>query len=29
MRKMQLSSVGELVRVWEKLPAEVRGRADA
>jgi FixJ family two-component response regulator len=24
MRKMQLTSVGELVRVWETLPAEVR-----
>lgn len=24
MRKMQLASVGELVRVWETLPAEVR-----
>src|SRR5262249_34370550 len=24
MRKMQLASVGELVRVWEALPAEVR-----
>lgn len=24
MRKMQLTSVGELVRVWEALPAEVR-----
>ena len=29
MRKMQLSSVGELVRVWAALPAELRGRADA
>jgi FixJ family two-component response regulator len=29
MRKMQLSSVGELVRVWEALPAETRGRVDA
>ena len=29
MRKMQLSSVGELVRVWEALPAEARGRVDA
>jgi len=28
MRKMQLSSVGELVRVWEALPAEVREKAD-
>ena len=26
MRKMQLASVGELVRVWEALPAAVRGR---
>ncbi|WP_100000983.1 response regulator transcription factor [Phyllobacterium zundukense] len=29
MRKMQLTSVGELVRVWEALPAEVRERVDA
>jgi FixJ family two-component response regulator len=29
MRKMQLTSVGELVRVWEALPAEVRGRVEA
>lgn len=29
MRKMQLASVGELVRVWEALPAEVRERVDA
>jgi FixJ family two-component response regulator len=29
MRKMQLSSVGELVRVWEALPAEVRERVEA
>jgi FixJ family two-component response regulator len=28
MRKMQLTSVGELVRVWEALPAEVRERAE-
>ena len=28
MRKMQLSSVGELVRVWEALPAEAREKAD-
>jgi FixJ family two-component response regulator len=27
MRKMQFASVGELVRVWEALPADVRGRA--
>jgi FixJ family two-component response regulator len=26
MRKMQLTSVGELIRVWEALPAEVRER---
>jgi hypothetical protein len=24
MRKMQLTSVGELVRVWEALPTELR-----
>ena len=24
MRKMRLTSVGELIRVWEVLPAEVR-----
>ncbi|MGK9171097.1 response regulator transcription factor [Inquilinus limosus] len=29
MRKMQLNSVGELVRLWEALPAEVRERAEA
>jgi FixJ family two-component response regulator len=29
MRKMQLSSISELVRMWEALPAEARGRADA
>jgi FixJ family two-component response regulator len=29
MRKMQLSSVGELVRVWEALPGEVRARVEA
>jgi len=29
MRKMQLSSIGELVRMWEALPTEARGRADA
>jgi FixJ family two-component response regulator len=29
MRKMQLASVGELVRVWEVLPAELRGRVAA
>lgn len=29
MRKMQLASVGALVRVWEALPAEVRERMDA
>jgi FixJ family two-component response regulator len=29
MRKMQLTSVGELVRVWEALPAEVRKRVEA
>ncbi|WP_119272213.1 response regulator transcription factor [Taklimakanibacter deserti] len=29
MRKMQLSSVGELVRVWETLPADVRDRVEA
>jgi FixJ family two-component response regulator len=28
MRKMQLTSVGELIRVWEALPAEVRGRIE-
>jgi FixJ family two-component response regulator len=28
MRKMQLASVGELVRVWEALPAEVRERVE-
>ena len=29
MRKMQLTSVSELVRVWEALPAEVRERVEA
>ena len=29
MRKMQLTSVGELVRVWEALPAEVRKTVEA
>lgn len=29
MRKMQLTSVGELVRVWEMLPAEVRKTVEA
>jgi FixJ family two-component response regulator len=29
MRKMQLTSVGELVRVWEALPVEVRKRVVA
>lgn len=29
MRKMQLASVGQLVRVWEALPAEVHERVDA
>ena len=29
MRKMQLTSVGDLVRVWETLPAEVRQRVEA
>jgi FixJ family two-component response regulator len=29
MRKMQLASVGELVRVWEALPSDVRERMDA
>ena len=29
MRKMQLASVGELVRVWEALPSEVRERVAA
>ena len=29
MRKMQLTSVGELVRVWEMLPAEVRKAVEA
>jgi len=29
MRKMQLTSVGELVRVWEALPAEVRAGLEA
>ena len=29
MRKMQLASVGELVRVWEVLPADVRGKVAA
>jgi FixJ family two-component response regulator len=29
MRKMQLSSIGELVRVWEALPADVRDRVEA
>jgi FixJ family two-component response regulator len=29
MHKMQLTSVGELVRVWEALPAEVRKRVEA
>ncbi len=29
MRKMQVASVGELVRVWEALPAEVHERVNA
>jgi FixJ family two-component response regulator len=29
MRKLQLSSVGELVRAWEALPADVRERMEA
>jgi FixJ family two-component response regulator len=29
MRKMQAASVGELVRAWEALPAEVRERLEA
>ena len=29
MRKMQLTSVGELVRVWEALPAEMRDKVEA
>jgi len=29
MRKMQLTSVGELVRAWEALPADVRERVAA
>ena len=29
MRKMQLTSVGELVRVWETLPAEMRPSVEA
>jgi FixJ family two-component response regulator len=29
MRKMQLTSVGELIRVWEALPAELRERVEA
>ena len=29
MRKMQLGSVGDLVRVWETLPADVRERDQA
>jgi FixJ family two-component response regulator len=29
MRKMQLGSVGDLVRVWEALPTDVRARMDA
>ena len=29
MRKMQLASVGELIRVWEALPREVRERVEA
>lgn len=29
MRKMQVSSLGELVRLWEALPAEVREKAEA
>lgn len=29
MRKMQAASVGELIRAWEKLPAEVREPAPA
>ncbi|MGO1075776.1 response regulator transcription factor [Inquilinus sp. CA228] len=28
MRKMQLNSVGELVRVWEALPAELREKTE-
>ena len=29
MRKMELASIGELVRAWEALPADVRARVDA
>lgn len=29
MRKMELTSVGELIRLWEALPAEVRERVEA
>ena len=29
MRKMQLASVGELVRAWEALPIEVREKVEA
>jgi FixJ family two-component response regulator len=29
MRKMQAASVGELVRAWEALPSELRGRLEA
>jgi DNA-binding NarL/FixJ family response regulator len=29
MRKMQFTSVGEFIRVWEALPAEVRRRVEA
>jgi len=29
MRKMQLTSVGELVRAWEALPADVREEVEA
>lgn len=29
MRKMQAASVGELIRTWEALPAEMRERAEA
>jgi hypothetical protein len=29
MRKLQLASVGELVRLWEALPSDVRDRVAA
>ena len=28
-RKLQVGSVGELIRIWESLPAELRGEQSA